>query len=167
MNRKKMLSLLLAITLVFSMLAVPGVSAAGAQQTAAQNIGDVTGQEEDGNVLIFQCGGQEVRVELCTARTARVQLSLDGENGYRPEDPQYYMVQKNAWDPVEKTVTEEDGIIKIRTSEMEIRVQKSPLRVGMYDLEGNLLSKDAAKMLSIRVTKGNPLLLLFFCRNRR
>ncbi len=23
------------------------------------------------------------------------------------------------------------------------------------------------KMLSIRVTKGNPLLLLFFCRNRR
>lgn len=25
----------------------------------------------------------------------------------------------------------------------------------------------SAKMLSIRVTKGNPLLLLFFCRNRR
>ena len=29
---------------------------------------------------------------------------------------------------------------------------------------GNILG---AKMLSIRVTKGNPLLLLFFCRNRR
>ena len=55
----------------------------------------------------------------------------------------YYMVQKNEWDPVEKTVTEEDGVVKIRTSEMEIRVQKSPLRIGMYDLEGNLLSKDA------------------------
>ena len=79
MNRKKMLSLLLAITLVFSMLAVPGVSAAGAQQAAAQNIGDVTGQEEDGNVLIFQCGGQEVHVELCTARTARVHGQKRGE----------------------------------------------------------------------------------------
>ncbi len=88
-------------------------------------------------------GGQEVRVELCTPRTVRVQLSLDGPDGYRPEDPQYYMVQKNEWDPVEKTVTEEDGVVKIRTSEMEIRVQKSPLRIGMYDLEGNLLSKDA------------------------
>ena len=31
----------------------------------------------------------------------------------------------------------------------------------------NVSANDMAKMLSIRVTKGNPLLLLFFCRNRR
>ena len=129
--------------MVFSVMIVPGTSALGAQQATTTDIGDVTDQTEDGNILIFQVGGQEVRVELCTPRTVRVQLSLDGPDGYRPEDPQYYMVQKNEWDPVEKTVTEEDGVVKIRTSEMEIRVQKSPLRIGMYDLEGNLLSKDA------------------------
>ena len=94
-------------------------------------------------------GGQEVRVELCTPRTVRVQLSLDGPDGYRPEDPQYYMVQKNEWDPVEKTVTEEDGVVKIRTSEMEIRVQKSPLRIGMYDLEA---------ICSARCRRSGPLL---------
>ncbi|WP_158089013.1 carbohydrate-binding protein, partial [Anaeromassilibacillus sp. Marseille-P3371] len=143
MRKKKVLSLLLAIVMVFSMMAVPGVSAFGAQKATTENIGDVTGKSEDGNVLIFQVGGQEVRVELCTPRTVRVQLSLDGADGYRPEDPQYYMVQKNEWDPVDKTVTDEGDVIKIRTSMMEIRVQKSPLRIGMYDLEGNLLSKDA------------------------
>ena len=133
MRKKKVLSLLLAIVMVFSMMAVPGVSAFGAQKATTENIGDVTGKSEDGNVLIFQVGGQEVRVELCTPRTVRVQLSLDGADGYRPEDPQYYMVQKNEWDPVDKTVTDEGDVIKIRTSMMEIRVQKSPLRIGMYD----------------------------------
>ena len=144
MRKKRMLSLLLAAAMVFSMWAVPGMSAAGAQEAATQQVGSATGQAEDGNVLIFPCGEQEeVRVELCTPRTVRVQLSVDGENGYRPDDPQYYMVQKNAWDPVEKVVTEENGVVSIRTSEMEIRVQKDPVRVGMYDLDGNLLSKDA------------------------
>lgn len=50
--------------------------------------------EEDGNVLIFNDENAQVKIELCTARTIRVQLSLDGGEGYRPEDPQYYMVQK-------------------------------------------------------------------------
>ena len=88
--------------MVFSVMIVPGTSALGAQQATTTDIGDVTDQTEDGNILIFQVGGQEVRVELCTPRTVRVQLSLDGPDGYRPEDPQYYMVQKNEWDPVEK-----------------------------------------------------------------
>ncbi|WP_195983736.1 carbohydrate-binding protein [Clostridium sp. D33t1_170424_F3] len=140
MRKKRLLSLLLTVAMVFSMMVLPATAAQGA--TLAQ-IGDMTALAEDGNVLTFSCDKQEVTVELCTDRTARIQLSLDGANGYRPEDPQYYMVQKNIWDPVDRTVTEEDGTIKIRTDAMEIRVQKSPLRIGMYDLEGNLLSKDA------------------------
>ena len=57
MRKKKVLSLLLAIVMVFSMMAVPGVSAFGAQKATTENIGDVTGKSEDGNVLIFQVGG--------------------------------------------------------------------------------------------------------------
>lgn len=98
---------------------------------------------EDGNVLIFNNENAQVKIELCTARTIRVQLSLDGKEGYRPEDPQYYMVQKNDWPLVDKTVTDQGDYIQILTEAIEVRVQKDPFRVGMYDLEGNLISKDA------------------------
>ena len=98
--------------------------------------------DEDGNVFIFNNENAQVKIELCTARTIRVQLSLDGEEGYRPEDPQYYMVQKNDWPLVDKTVTDQGDYIQILTEAIEVRVQKDPFRVGMYDLEGNLISKD-------------------------
>lgn len=108
-------------------------------------IGDVKDyvNEDDGNVIIFNNDNAQVRVELCTARTVNVQLSLDGENGYRPEDPEYYMVQKTEWEPVNKTITDKGDYFEIRTDAMEIRVEKESFKVGMYDLEGNLLSKDA------------------------
>ena len=99
--------------------------------------------EEDGNVLIFNNENAQVKIELCTARTIRVQLSLDGGEGYRPEDPQYYMVQKNDWPLVDKTVNDQGDYIQILTEAIEVRVQKDPFRIGMYDLEGNLISKDA------------------------
>lgn len=98
--------------------------------------------DNNGNVLIFNSDEQQVTVELCTSRTVRVALSLEGDEGYRPQDPEYYMVQKNDWAPVEKKITEDKEKISVFTDAMEIRIQKNPLRVGMYDLDGNLLSKD-------------------------
>ena len=143
MKVKWMVSALLSCAIALTpALPVPSAAAAGQSQA----IGDLDSYEEsteDGNVLLFDCGGDEVRVELCTARTVRVQLSVGGSGNYRTDDPEYYMVQKNEWEPVTKTVTREDGVIRIRTEAMEIRIQESPFRIGMYDLEGNLLSKDA------------------------
>ncbi|UJF36405.1 carbohydrate-binding protein [Paenibacillus hexagrammi] len=81
-------------------------------------------------------------MELCTSRMARVQLSVDGT--YRQPDETYYMVQKNDWADVEKTVSDEGTYIKIETKDMVIRVQKSPVRVQMYKKDNiTLLSKDA------------------------
>ena len=56
---------------------------------AATSVGNVTASDEEGNVLTFDCGENRVKVELCTPRTVRVQLSQSGANGYRPADPQY------------------------------------------------------------------------------
>lgn len=53
------------------------------------------------------------------------------------------MVQKNEWAPVQKTVSEDASFIRIKTSAMEVRVQKNPFRIGMYDLDGKLISKDS------------------------
>lgn len=143
MIKKKILCMVLSISIVFSLLILPDTFQTEVQAAEIVKIGDNTSVAEDGNILTFTCGEQEVKVELCTPQTAHIELSLDGVDGYRPSDPQYYMVQKNIWDPVSRTVTDEGGYIRILTSKMDIHVQKSPLRIAMYDLDGNLLSKDA------------------------
>jgi alpha-glucosidase (family GH31 glycosyl hydrolase) len=72
----------------------------------------------------------------------RVQYSMDGDKGYRPDDPEYYMVQKEIFGAVEHTVTETENRLILRTSEMEVRVTKDHFLVSMYDLDGRLLSAD-------------------------
>ena len=139
--RRKLVTLLVSLLLVFGLMF--GIMPV----FAATSIGNVTSQSEDGNVLIFNSDSNQVKVELCTSRTVRIQLSRDGANGYRPESEEYYMVQKNEWAPVEKTVStvnagQSDEYVSVKTSAMEIRIQTTPLRIGMYDLSGNLISKD-------------------------
>jgi alpha-glucosidase (family GH31 glycosyl hydrolase) len=130
-------ALVLALTVSVAALAGPVRAAA-----ASYDIGGVSDYLADGNVFVFTSGAQEVTLTLCTSRTVRIQLSTNGT--YRGEsDPLYYMVQKNDWAPVARTVTDEGGQVKIETEDMEIRISKRPLRVGMYDADGRLLSRDA------------------------
>lgn len=143
-NARRILSCLLLPAIVFSAIgAVPtSAMAAGSDGTVGELV-RYEQTEADGNVLLFDCGNSEVRVEFCTERTVRVQLSAGGSGNYRPDDPEYYMVQKNEWAPVQKTVSEDESFIRIKTSAMEIRVQKNPFRIGMYDLDGRVISKDS------------------------
>lgn len=59
------------------------------------------------------------------------------------------------------------GLFKAR----ELKASSQSLReiISLLELMRNEICtrRTPMKMLSIRVTKGNPLLLLFFCRNRR
>ncbi len=116
----------------------------------------------EGNVFVFDNGNEQLMVELCSSRTARVQYSADGSNGYRPEDPEYYMIQKEIFDEVAHTYTETDNGAIIRTDSMELRVQIAPFRVSMYDLDGNLISGDddsgiytKGKTVGVRKTEGS------------
>ena len=136
---RKILAICIVIGVMFSMgVNIPKVKA------AAVSIGGVTSSSEDGNILIFNSGQNQVMVELCTERTVRVQLSGNGDKGYRPYDPEYYMVQKNNWPAVTRTVADMDTYISVKTAAMEVRVEKSPLRIGMYNLDGELISRDTA-----------------------
>ena len=92
---KKCLSLILAIAVCMStfLAATTSLEVMAASEKEIENYTDYN-NSDDGNVIIFNVDNAQVKVELCTARTLRVQLSLNGNEGYRPEDPQYYMVQK-------------------------------------------------------------------------
>lgn len=100
--------------------------------------------EGTSNIYVFEDGDRHVTVELCSARMVRVQYSFDGEDGYRPYDPEYYMVQKEVFGAVKHTYVETEKKVTIRTEEMELQIDKKPFRAKMYDTDGNLLSRDAA-----------------------
>lgn len=100
----------------------------------------------ESNMYTFDEQGRQVTLELCTSRMLRVQYSADGANGYRPDDPEYYMVQREVWDTVEHTYEKSDYGMTIRTSEIKIVVHTKPFRLSVYDLYGNLLSKDLSGM---------------------
>ena len=109
---------------------------------AATSIGNLSQYDYNGNILLFNSNENQVMVELCTDRTVRIQLSNNGNNGYRPTNPEYYIVQKNNWPEVSRTIIDQGTYISITTDAMEIRIEKQPIRIGMYDLLGNLISKD-------------------------
>ncbi|MBQ9785402.1 MAG: DUF4968 domain-containing protein [Clostridia bacterium] len=96
------------------------------------------------NVYVFNDENNQVTLELCTSRMIRVQYSQNGDDGYRPADPEYYMVQKEAWDLVEHSYENTADGMRIRTADMELVVKTAPFRLSVYDLEGNLLSRDSA-----------------------
>ncbi len=98
--------------------------------------------EGEKNVYIFEEGQNQITFELCTPHMFRVQYSENGAEGYRDADPEYYMVQKEAWAEVEHSTEETENGMKLRTSEMDIVITKNPFRVAVYDLAGNLLSRD-------------------------
>ena len=128
---------------IFLLFLTVGVGLLPINLRATNSIGDVYSFEQEGNILIFNSGINQVKVELCTERTVRIQLSRNSDDGYRPYDVQYYMVQKNAWPTVERAITDEGNYYSVKTNKFEVRIQKQPLRIGMYDLEGNLISKDS------------------------
>lgn len=99
--------------------------------------------EGTSNIYVFEDGNDQVTVELCSANMIRIQYSFDGENGYRPDDPEYYMVQKEVFGEVKHSYVEDEKAVTIRTSAMELRIQKAPFRASMYDLNGQLLTRDS------------------------
>ncbi len=95
------------------------------------------------NVYVFEDGERHVTVELCSPRMVRVQYSMDGEDGYRSGDPEYYMVQKEVFGAVAHQIRDEGEKMIIRTGAMEVRIDKAPFKAAMYTLDGQLLSMDA------------------------
>ncbi len=116
---------------------------------------DASGEEEElpepedgfvageGNVYVLKDGDREVTVELCSPRTVRISYSMDGSRGYRGDDPEYYMVQKEVFGDVPHNVEDLEDTLTIKTAKMELRLTKAPFKAAMYTLDGTLLSMDS------------------------
>lgn len=132
------------------------------ETTAPDDGEDGAPNEGTSNIYVFKDGENHVTVELCSSNMIRVQYSFDGEDGYRPYDPEYYMVQKEVFGAVKHTYQETDRKVTIKTSTMKLEIEKSPFRTKMYDLKGTLLSKDSidgayknGDMVGVRKVEGS------------
>ena len=97
----------------------------------------------EGNVYVIEDGQREVTLELCSPRMVRIKYSMDGKDGYRGEDPEYYMVQKEVFGDIPHNVQDLEDTLTVKTAAMELRITKSPFKASMYTLDGTLLSMDS------------------------
>jgi len=104
-----------------------------------QSLGALTPSEPQGNQITFRNRHATVVVAVLAPDLVRVRMTQGSSPG-----PDYsYAVQKTEWPQIEPDFSSGNNSRGIRTPELEVRVQLSPFRVGFYDLDGRLISKDA------------------------
>ncbi len=98
----------------------------------------MTANPPKGNQITFKSPGPTAVVTVLAPDLVRVRLGKGTMLG-----PDYsWAVIKTDWAKVPAQISGSKGQYKIRTSEIEVRIQMSPFRVAFYDLAGRLISKD-------------------------
>lgn len=92
--------------------------------------GGVTAQKREGNRFLFD----KMVLEFCTPSMFRVH-SIAAEN-----EP--WMVVKYQFDPVQVKVAQNSTGVELTTSQIRVRVNKSPFGISVYNAKGALISAD-------------------------
>ncbi|MEO8404033.1 MAG: TIM-barrel domain-containing protein [Chitinophagaceae bacterium] len=109
--------------------------------TAQQPIGNYqSGFTKKDNSFSFTNKSGKTTIEFCTSSMFRVRSSWSGKF----EDKEPWMVIKYDWSPVKVTATEKADQFLLTTTDLQVKVFKSPFRIEVYTTSGKLLSADAA-----------------------
>ena len=102
-------------------------------------IGPVAASPAQGNAMMFHNSRAQVSITALAADLVRVRMAPGVSFG-----PDYsYAVTKSDWPPMQVAFSDNAGVRILRTPEIEVRVQLSPMRLSFYDTRGTLISKDA------------------------
>jgi len=120
------------VAMIIAILFFPPVRAAW------QEVAGMTAGPPKTNQITFHSPGATAVVTVLAPGLVRVRLGKGTTLG-----PDYsWAVVKTDWPPVHAQISGEKGLYKIRTAEIEVRIQANPFRVAFYDLAGRLISKD-------------------------
>ncbi len=125
-----------AVLVVF-VLAVPGAVAGG-----YRSLGGVRAHEWRDGQLILDCGGPSVEVAVLAPDLIRVRLAPEGQFA---TEFSYALIPRE-WPRVECAVAEDAEQIVLRTAELEVRIRRSPCRVGFYAPDGRLVCSEDGTM---------------------
>ena len=93
--------------------------------------------ENENNIELKATNGI-VKIELCTSSIIRFRTSWNGT--FEANEP--WMVTKYAWENVNYIKAEDNEALDFMTKELRIHIQKSPLLISIYDIDGKLLSSE-------------------------
>ena len=129
---RKKLYVGIPMAIIVAILFCPGARAAW------QEIGGMTAGPPQGNQITFHNPGMTAVVTVLAPDLVRVRMGRGATLG-----PDYsWAVIKTDWPQAHPQISGDKGLYKIRTSEVEVRIQMNPFRVAFYDLAGGLISKD-------------------------
>jgi alpha-glucosidase (family GH31 glycosyl hydrolase) len=114
----------LALVVIWLLLS-PGYARAGWTY-----LGDyVAPYKTEANVITFTCTNATVKVEVCTEDILRIRMSKSGT--LKPNEP--WVVIKYDWPKSNFTVKDRGHYIDISTQCITVKINKSPVRVDIYD----------------------------------
>jgi alpha-glucosidase len=135
-SRRFVLSLsALVVTLA---LALPAQAMPAAQGGTA--LESVTASEALPNGMDVHAGPALLRITALRDDILRVRISSDGR---LPEDASWAVLSEPRGKSVPVQATSDDGSIGFRTSLLDVRVERSPLRLVVRDLAGKIVCADA------------------------
>jgi alpha-glucosidase len=103
-----------------------------------RSVGNADAVREERNGIVAVVGERAVRISALAPDLVRVTCSRPA--AAVPAKSQ--ILAKAEWPPVAVEMGSDAGLRTIRTAEIEVRVQLSPLRIAFYDRSGRLISKD-------------------------
>lgn len=95
---------------------------------------------QDGNVLAFDLDSARYQIELCSPTMFRVRMAAPGQP-FADNEP--WMVNRYQWDAVDYTLSQEGGLLTIKTSELLVEVNTQPFGIAVYDKNHQLINTDA------------------------
>lgn len=106
---------------------------------------------EEPNVLHITSENAEMKVQFCTPSIVRFRSVRDRE--FSNENS--LMLDNNNWPIVEYTVTEDPETLIIKSDSLEVRVEKSKLKISIYNNTGELISAEGLNYKNTGVIKND------------
>lgn len=92
-----------------------------------------------GNIISFETKNGKYQIEACKSDLFRIRFRKEGAF----EKPEQWMVIKYQWDFVNMSISETGTAIQVKTSKLQIQINKQPLQIKILDAAGKLLNADA------------------------
>ncbi|MCX2680301.1 DUF4968 domain-containing protein [Galbibacter sp. EGI 63066] len=109
------------------------------QITAQQNPGDyVDISSEEENKIRIKTTEAIVQIEFCTPEIVRFRTSWN--ETFEPNEP--WMVTQYSWPKVDFKKNDFPDVLNLSTEKLEIRINKKPFAISIYDIDGNMLSTE-------------------------
>ncbi|HEY8688430.1 MAG TPA: TIM-barrel domain-containing protein [Chitinophagaceae bacterium] len=110
----------------------------GVATCAQQSIGDLKKRTSSGNNFYFSNTSGDVAIEFCTASMFRVRYSWS--RSFEENEP--WMVMKYNFPKVDVISTENKDYVLLKTSQLQVKIFKSPFYIDVLKADGTLLSSE-------------------------